>query len=103
MSPAHQAQGWEAWGLKLLGDVYAREPADSDQARDTYRQALALATELGLRPLVAHCHFGLSKLYGKSNEQEQTRQHLMTATTMYREMGMQFWLEQAEVGMTERA
>ena len=28
-----------------------------------YRQALALAEELGMRPLVAHCHLSLGKLY----------------------------------------
>ena len=53
----------------------------------------ALATELGLRPLVAHCHFGLGKLYRQTSKQTQAREHLTTATTMYREMSMQFWLE----------
>ena len=49
-----------------------------------------------MRPLVAHCHFGLGKLYGQTSKWDQAREHLTTATTMYREMDMQFWLEQAE-------
>jgi hypothetical protein len=32
---------------------------------------------------------------------EIQRAHLATATTMYREMGMTFWLEKAEAEMTE--
>ena len=61
-----------------------------------YREALALAGELGMRPLVAHCHFGLGKFIGRIGKREQARQHLSTATTMYRDMDMRFWLEQAE-------
>ena len=87
-------RGWEAWGLKLLGDVYTCEPAEAEQVGNAYRQALALSTELGMRPLVAHCHFGLGKIYRQTSKQTQSREHLTTATTMYREMGMQFWLEQ---------
>ena len=55
-----------------------------------------LAVGLGMRPLVAHCHLGLGKLYRRTGKREQAREHLMTATTMYREMDMRFWLEQAE-------
>ncbi len=54
-----------------------------------------------MRPLVAHCHFGLGKLYGQTSKREQARKHFTTATTMYREMDMRFWLEQAEVALNE--
>jgi len=47
-------------------------------------------------PLVAHCHLGLGKLYRRTGKPEQAREHLTTATTMYREMGMTYWLEKAE-------
>jgi len=96
LARAHQQRGPEAWGLKLLGDVQAREPAGAKQAGDAYRQALALATELGMRPLVAHCHLGLGTLYRKMGRGDQAQEHLTTATTMYREMDMRFWLERAE-------
>ena len=93
LARAHQPWGWEAWALKLLGDIYAHEPAEVEQAGDAYRRALALATELGMRPLVAHCHFGLGRLERRSRR-KQAREHITTATTMYREMDMQFWLQQ---------
>ena len=54
-----------------------------------------------MRPLVAHCHLGLGKLYRRTDEQ-QAQEHLATATTMYREMGMTYWLEQAEAEVSGR-
>jgi len=51
----------------------------------------------GMRPLVAHCHLGLGKVYRRTGKPEQAQEHLTTATTMYREMGMSYWLEKAEV------
>ena len=56
-----------------------------------------------MRPLVAHCHLGLGKLYRRTGERGQADEHLTTATTLYREMDMRFWLEQAEIGMRELA
>jgi hypothetical protein len=52
-----------------------------------------------MRPLAAHCHLGLGKLYCRTGQGEQAREHLTTATAMYRDMGMRFWLEKAEAGM----
>jgi hypothetical protein len=60
---------------------------------------MALASDRGMRPLVGHCHLGLSRLYRRTHQREQAREHLSTATGMYREMDMRFWLEQAEAEM----
>jgi hypothetical protein len=49
-----------------------------------------------MRRLVAHCHLGLGKLYHRTDKREQAQEHLATATKMYREMGMTYWLEKAE-------
>jgi tetratricopeptide (TPR) repeat protein len=93
----HKERGNQAWALRLLGEVSAqRNPPRLDKAQDDYGQALALATDLGMRPLVAHCHLGLGKLYRRTDNREQGREHLAIATTMYREMGMTYWLEKAE-------
>jgi hypothetical protein len=56
---------------------------------------MVLAEELGMRPLVAHCHLGLGKLYRCTDKREQAQEHLATATTMCREMGMTYWLGKA--------
>ena len=60
-----------------------------------------LADTLGMRPLVAHCHLGLGKVNRRTDQREKAREHLTTATTMYREMGMMYWLEQAETELRE--
>ena len=79
----------------------SRRQAAPEDAEGYYREALALAGELGMRPLVAHCHLGLGKLYRRTGKREQAREHLTTATTMYREMDMRFWLEKAEAAAME--
>ena len=71
--------------------VPTRAPAEAH-----YRAAMALASELGMRPLVAHCHLGLGTLDRRTGDQAKASEHLTTATAMYREMGMTFWLEKAE-------
>jgi tetratricopeptide (TPR) repeat protein len=90
-------RGEEAVALRVLGDIAAHpDQFDAESGEIHYRQALALAEELGMRPLVAHCHLGLGKLYRRAGKRQEAQEHLITATTMYREMDMRFWLEQAE-------
>jgi tetratricopeptide (TPR) repeat protein len=96
----HKGRGHQALALRLRGEIASHcDPSDLHQAEDHYRQALALAEKLGMRPLVAHCHFGLGKLYRKSSEPARAEEHLAIATAMYREMGMNSWLEKAEAAM----
>jgi hypothetical protein len=64
---------------------------------------VALGEPRGVRPLVAHCHLGLGKLYRRTGKREQAQTHLTTATAMYREMDMRVWLEHAETEMWELA
>jgi len=49
-----------------------------------------------MRPLVAHCYLGLGTVSRQTAQREQAHEHLTTATRMYREMDMRFWLEHAE-------
>jgi tetratricopeptide (TPR) repeat protein len=97
-------RGVEGQILRLLGDIAAHpDRVEVDSAEAHYRQALALAEELGLRPLMAHCHLGLGVLYRRAGRRQQAREHLTIATTMYREMEMPFWLERAKADAEELA
>ena len=88
--------------LRLLGEVTAqRHPPDVPQAEAHYQQALALAEELGMRPLQAHCHLGLGMLYAATSQREQARAELSTAIALYRAMDMTFWLPQAEAVLAQ--
>ncbi len=90
-------RGNEAWGLRLLGEIAShRDRPDVGTAEAHYGAAMALASELGMRPLVAHCYLGLGKLYRRTGDQAKAEEHLAAATTMYREMDMRFWLKKAE-------
>jgi class 3 adenylate cyclase/tetratricopeptide (TPR) repeat protein len=100
LARAHKQRGHEVYALRLLGAVTASRDASAErEAAGHFRSALALAEPRGMRPLVAHCHLGLGKLYQRTGKREQAQEHLTTATTMYREMGMTYWLEQAETEM----
>jgi class 3 adenylate cyclase/tetratricopeptide (TPR) repeat protein len=95
-------RGIEARARQLLGDVAALgEPAQASDAEGHYRAALTIAAELGMRPLIARCHLGLGKLHRRTGKREQAREDLTTATVMYREMDMPFWLSQAEAESME--
>ncbi|TMB94569.1 MAG: tetratricopeptide repeat protein [Chloroflexi bacterium] len=97
LSHRNKETGQEAWTLHLLGEIVAhRDPADVESAERFYCQAMTLAEPRGMRPLVAHCHLGLGKLYRRTGKREQAQEHLATAMTMYAKMDMRFWLEKAE-------
>jgi tetratricopeptide (TPR) repeat protein len=98
----HKERGNEALALHQLGVVQAHtDPPDVERAETRYQQAIALADELGMRPLQAHCHLGLGALYGKVGRQDQARAELSTAIELYRSMDMTFWLPQAEAALAE--
>jgi hypothetical protein len=80
-----------------------RDPPEAEQAEAFYCPALALAEELGMRPLQAHCHLGLGTRYAKIGQREQARAELSTAIDLYRTMEMTFWLPQAEAALAQIA
>jgi class 3 adenylate cyclase/tetratricopeptide (TPR) repeat protein len=102
-SPRHP--GFEAHALHLLGDIATQHPDrfDAERGEAQYRRALALAEPYGMRPLVAHCQLGLGRLFGRTGQRIQARERLAAAASMYREMDMRFWLEQAEKELAARA
>ena len=97
-------RGNEARALSLLGDIASHHGRpDVRTAAAHYGAAMTLASELDMRPLVAHCHLGLGRLDRRTGKREQAYEHLTIATTMYREMDMRFWPERAEAEMKELA
>ena len=77
----YQLRGNQARALWLLGESTARQASpEVASAAGHYRQALALAEALGMRPLQAHCHRGLGTLYAQTGQREQARTALSTAS-----------------------
>jgi class 3 adenylate cyclase len=99
---ARGERGFEAWALRLQAQIaLAASPSDVVTVEERYREAMTLAGTLEMRPLLAHCHLGLGKLYRRTGKRLDADVHLATATTMYREMGMTYWLEKAEADFDE--
>jgi hypothetical protein len=74
----YQLRGTQAWALWLLGESTARQVSpEGEPAASHYHQALALAEELGMRPLQAHCHRGLGTLYARQGQQDQASTALL--------------------------
>jgi len=97
LSRKHAERANEAIALRVLAEVAALgDLVDATSAEDQFACSLALADELGMRPLAAHCHLGLGKLYRRLGKPQLADEHLKLALTMYREMDIRFWLGQTE-------
>jgi hypothetical protein len=83
--------------LLIRGEIAShRDPPAAEEAEASYGEAKVLADELGMRPIVAHCHLGFGKLYGRVGKRREACEHITRAAAMYREMDMRSWLEKAE-------
>jgi tetratricopeptide (TPR) repeat protein len=95
-------RGFQAWALRLLAEIASQsDPPEMESAEAHYQQALALAEDLGMRPLQAHCHRGLGTLYATAGQREQAHAELSAAIDLYRAMDMTFWLPQAEAALAQ--
>jgi class 3 adenylate cyclase/tetratricopeptide (TPR) repeat protein len=95
-----EMRGYEAYALR--GRAQACQLAsDWPGAGAAYASALDIAASLGMRPLVAHCHLGLANLYRRTGKRDEATAHLTTATTMYHELGMRFWLRKPQPEVEE--
>ena len=98
----HKEQGHQARALRLLGEIAARGGADETETAEVhYSLALALAEELGMRPLIARTHLGLGRLYRQVGQRGRAEEHLSHAFAQSREMQTPLWLEQATAELGE--
>jgi class 3 adenylate cyclase/tetratricopeptide (TPR) repeat protein len=92
--------GFAAHALRLLGDLAAHpEQLDAESGEAHYRQAMTLAEEHGMRPLVARCHLGMGRLCRRTGKPDRAREHLTTAMIMHREMDMDLRLGHDETAL----
>jgi tetratricopeptide (TPR) repeat protein len=91
------ARGEAARNCRLFGEIRSRPlHFDPGASESQFRSGLALADELGMRPLMAHCHVGLGELYAKIGKHVEARVELTAAVDLYRTMELTFWLPRAE-------
>jgi uncharacterized protein HemY len=89
------ADGHVAPLLRLAAELLMHD-ADFAQARTRLEEAIPTAAAHEMRPEVAHCYLALGGLCRRMDRGQQAQENLMIATAMYRELGMTYWLEQAE-------
>jgi hypothetical protein len=58
----HKQRGVEADALRVQGDAASLEADGRSRAEQAYRESLALATGLGLKPLAEICRVSLDRL-----------------------------------------
>jgi DNA-binding SARP family transcriptional activator len=96
-------RGHEARALVFLATVEARRAGvDSSRASALYDQAMALAEELGMRPLVARCQLGVGSLWLRAGRRARAREHLERAAATFGELDMPCWLAQAEAALGDQ-
>src|SRR5688500_6122003 len=97
MASNRHERGYATWALRLRSAIPAIRAAHNGQEGGAqYQCAVAVAQELEMRPLQAHCHLGLGKLYCRIGRLEEARTELGIAVEMFRDMGMARWLPEAE-------
>jgi len=88
--------------LSLLADIDSHPDRFNPERGETrYREAMTAAEAQGLRPILAHCHLGLGRLFSRIGKQQAANDHVTIAATMYRDMDMRFWLGETEALMRE--
>ncbi len=96
MARANRQRWLEAEAFRIQSEVRAQAvPPDLAGALADGERAASIAGEMGLRPLLGRCHLALARL-GRRAGDGGAEQHLERATTLFGEMDMRFWLEQAE-------
>jgi class 3 adenylate cyclase/tetratricopeptide (TPR) repeat protein len=97
LAQEHRERGHEAHALRLLASIeIEREAPALDRAEEGYRKALALAEQLGMRPLQGHCHLGLGRLHRRTGDADSAASAVAAARDLYRAMDMTFWLHETQ-------
>ncbi len=92
-----KARGFEAWALRLLGDVVRHQsPPQPDEAAKCYEAAQAIADNLGMKPLSALCNLRLGSLYRELGRGDASRTSLAAAEELIVSLDMTFWLRELE-------
>ena len=102
MVAERQARGYRGPLLRLHAELLMRQgPQNAALAEERLHEALALATELDMRPEIARCRLGLARLYWQTRRSAAGAEHLDAAVALFREIGAPFWAERAAAEVSD--
>ena len=91
LADKREERGSEAWAMLVMAGI--NDTAERfEEAEQWYRRALQQASNLSMRPLVAHCHKGLANSYLRLGNEKEAQLENKTALEIYRSVGMTYWL-----------
>jgi class 3 adenylate cyclase/tetratricopeptide (TPR) repeat protein len=100
LAHTHKERGALAYVLRLAGELAARrDPPAVEAAEATYREALTIASELGMRPLEARVRLGLGALLLGCGRRAEADVLLSSAAEALEAMGMPTWLGRARAAL----
>ena len=91
LARAHREQANEAYVLRVQGEVGTS--SHRPDAEPALRAGLALAEKLRMRPLVAHCHFGLARLLESRGQASAAAMHSRLAQREFDSMHLRPWVD----------
>jgi class 3 adenylate cyclase/tetratricopeptide (TPR) repeat protein len=101
LAKQNKEPGHGALAFKVYADIAAQHaPEEIEQTETSYRRALELACSMGMRPLQAHCHAGLARLYLAVGACDLARRESEAASGLYRATAMTAWQVTMENNLT---
>jgi tetratricopeptide (TPR) repeat protein len=86
----------QAQALRVQAEIATKRGLVDNRAGQLFDEALALADQLGMHTLAAHCHAGLARLYHRAGASAEAQEHFTKATAIYRDRSMSHWLNKAQ-------
>jgi tetratricopeptide (TPR) repeat protein len=94
LAVAHKERGHQAWAWRLLGDIASSGGAPAvAEAQGHYRQALGIAEELRMQPVIAHVKLGLGRTMRLSGDRDEAEENLVNAFLLFRSMDVPYWVK----------
>jgi tetratricopeptide (TPR) repeat protein len=90
---AHEERAAEAHACWLLATIHNARAIDLDDAAGMFETATTIASELGLQPLLAHCHLGYGELHERRGLRPKAIEHRDRGQDHLDKMGMKRWFK----------
>jgi tetratricopeptide (TPR) repeat protein len=86
----HGERANEAYSLRMLGETELHR-GNLDDAKTWLTESLAIAEELGMRPLAANCHRGLANMFDLGKRKSDAERHRDVSNSLIHSMEMRLW------------